>query len=136
MDIWEYFLQKEAEYNSLGLRPDRAVDELFTALEGYGDRRGRVFGNLWLTDDAFLSVSELVEIVNRRYARRIEYGYFLVIDGIDVFGEERDLSHDPAVHRHTEGHTKRVSSNPISFKKVVATAWKEITYRTTLAPID
>lgn len=48
---------------------------------------------------------------------RSEYAYFLVVDGEEVWGEERDLSHDPAVHRHTTSDHTREPAKPIAFRR-------------------
>jgi len=133
MDVWTYFAQKEREFRDLSLVPDRDFAELFAEAAGSDGRRGRVFGNLNLTDNAFLAVSELVVVVGS-HVRRREYGYFLVIDGIEIWGYERDLSHAPALHRHTEGHAERLEAKPISFKKVAELAWRETSDRDLVQP--
>ena len=89
--------------------------------------RGRIFGKAILTEHAYLSVYELVVVVGE-HIHREEYGYFLVVDGEEIWGYERDLSHDPPVHRHTGTH-ERNASEPISFRDVVEHAWHEVTER-------
>jgi hypothetical protein len=48
-----------------------------------------------------------------------------VIDGEEVMGYERDLSHRPAVHAHTKKHARRPAA-PIAFRKFVELAWEEV----------
>jgi hypothetical protein len=97
-------------------------------LAGSGDSRGRILTTFHLTDDAYLAVSETV-VVQGRHIHREEYAYFLVIDGEEIWGEERDPTHDPPVHRHTgEGHD-REDSVAVSFKEATEWAWDEVTRR-------
>ena len=72
---------------------------MFADEEGSDGRRGRIFGPLILQEDAFLQIHELVEVQND-HVHRLEYGYFLVIEGVEIWGGERDPTHDPPVHRH------------------------------------
>jgi hypothetical protein len=127
MDVWEYFVQKEREFADLSLTADRQSSDLFAEEAGSNGQRGRIFGNLNLDSPvpAFLAVSELV-VVEGNHVRREEYGYFLVIKGVEIWGYERDLSHDPPVHRHTQGHQERLEADPVSFKEVAEMAWKEV----------
>ena len=73
---------------------------LFGEEEGPDRRRGRMFGRVHLAEHVYLAIHEVVVVVND-HVHREEYGYFLVIEGEEVWGEERDPTHDPAVHRHT-----------------------------------
>ena len=124
MDVWTYFAQREKEHADLSLAPE-APETMFAAEAGSRGMRGRVLGHVHLSDDAYLEVSEVVVVVDD-HIHREEYAYFLVIHGVEVWGYERDLSHDPPVHRHTYGHSQRIESEPISFKDVVEMAWREL----------
>jgi hypothetical protein len=68
-------------------------------------------------------------VVVDEHVHREEYAYYLIIDGDEICGYERDLSHDPPVHRHTEGHAEMLDAEPIPFKKFVELAWREISDR-------
>ena len=94
MDVWTYFQQKEREFRELSLAPDREFSRLVAEEEGSGGRRGRLFGRAILTEGAYLSIHEVVVVVND-HVHRLEYGYFLVIDDEEVWGYERDPSHEP-----------------------------------------
>lgn len=128
MDVWTYFAQKEREFAELSLVADRETHEMFAEENGSDGRRGRVFGSVVLMEGAFIAISEVVVVRGNRIHRE-EYAYFLVIDGIEAWGYERDLSHRPPVHRHTEGHVQRLVAGPIAFKRVAEKAWEEVTRR-------
>ena len=114
LDVWVYFEQKEKEYAELSLEPDRHMEQMFAAEAGSGDQQGRIFGNLFLENDAFLAVHEVV-VVDGNHVHRLEYSYFLVMDGREVWGYERDPTHDPPVHRHTGPDHVREGAEAISF---------------------
>src|SRR5437773_88204 len=128
-------MQKEREFQDLSLAPDRSFDDLFAEEAGSDGQRGRIFGSLWLDSErpAFLAVSELV-VVRGNHVHREEYAYFLVIDGVEIFGYERDPSHEPAVHRHTAGHSSREPAEPTAFRDVAELAWKEVADRARTTP--
>jgi hypothetical protein len=102
VDVWEYFQQKEAEHRDNSLVPDASSAEMFSEEEGSGGKRGRIFGRLVLSERAYLSVHEVV-VVENEHVHRETYGYFLVIDGAEAWGYERDPTHDPPEHGHGEG---------------------------------
>ena len=120
MDVWEYFERKKREVEEFGLTLED--DFLFAAEEASGDQRGRVFGRVRVTDRTFLAVNERVEVAAST-VHRTEYAYYLVIDGAEVWGYERDPTHDPAVHRH-DRHHERFPADPISFKRALEMAWE------------
>lgn len=124
MDVWIYFEQLERNYRELSLIPDRPPEQFFRAEEGTEGRRGRVFGGLILMAEpfrAFLRVSERVTVVGQ-HIRRLDYGYFLIVDDDEVWGYERDPSHRPAEHGHIVGH-ERVEADRVTFVEVVDWAW-------------
>lgn len=125
LDVWTYFQQREREFDELSVAPTPGLRPMFAEEAGSDGQRGRIFGQVSLTDDAFLALSERV-VVRAGHVHREEYAYFLVIDGAEVWGYERDLSHDPAVHKHMGPDLQRVDAEPISFKAVVELAWDEV----------
>jgi hypothetical protein len=127
VDIWTYFAQRERDFAELSLFPDSGPGAMFTEEAGSNGKRGRIFGRLWLAETIYLAIHETAVVVDD-HVHREEYGYYLVADGEEVWGEERDLSHDPPVHRHIEGHV-RADAEPISFKAAVAKAWEEVSRR-------
>jgi hypothetical protein len=127
MDVWEYFAQREAEARALSLGWNGDFWDMVGAEAG--DKRGRLFGQFILSPRAFLAVNEIVVVVGN-HVHREEYGYFLIIDGAEAWGEERDLSHHPAVHRHTSAAHVREDGTPISFRAAVEAAWREVSQLT------
>jgi hypothetical protein len=121
-DFWEYALQREAECKTLSLSP---TDLSYFAEAESDDMRGLVWGAVDLDERAFLDVREVV-VVEDGTAHREEYGYFLVVDEVEIWGYERDPSHDPACHSHGRGH-QRYAAPSISFKDVVEEAWETLT---------
>lgn len=124
MDVWDYFHQKEAECRDYSLVPETPFEQLCSEEEGSGGKRGRVFGRLGLSERAYLSVHEVV-VVENDHVHREEYGYFLVIDDGEVWGLERDPTHDPPEHGHGEGHEPLAASR-VTFKQVAELAWQTI----------
>lgn len=127
MDVWTYFEQKEKEFAELSLVPDRDPSDMFAELAGSNGRRGRIFGVLQMVDapiSAFIACSERVH-ARATSVTRDEYAYFLVVDGEEIFGYERDLSHNPPVHMHTRGHVRQTAGR-MPFKKFVELAWEEV----------
>jgi hypothetical protein len=131
VDVWTYFEQRERECASLSLVADGPYADTVAEEAGSDGMRGRVFGRFWLTDEppAFLAVSEVVVVTTAETVHREEYAYFLVINGEEVAGWERDLSHDPPVHRHIGPSHVREEAGPIPFRGAVELAWEEVTRR-------
>lgn len=122
MIVWDYFHQKEAECRNYSLAPDGPFNEMCMEEAGSEGKRGRIFGNFSLSDRAYLSVHEAI-VVEGEHVHRESYGYFLVIDGAEVWGYERDLRHDPAEHAHGQDH-ERLPAGRVTFKEVVEVAWQ------------
>lgn len=120
MDVWEYFESKRREISDASL----TTDESFVLAEeaGSSGQRGRVWGRIIISERTFLHVSESVVVVESGIHRE-EYAYYLVLDGAEVWGYERDPSHDDPVHRHDHDH-RRFPCEPISFKDVLDKAWE------------
>jgi hypothetical protein len=124
MDVWIYFEQRERECEDMSLSP---ADLGFAEEDGSNGRRGKIIGHVYFDDDVYLEVSESVVVVGN-HIRRIDYAYFLVIEGEEVWGFERDPTHDPPVHGHGTGHT-RIPSGPVAFKKALEFGWHEVALR-------
>jgi hypothetical protein len=125
MDVWTYFQQRERDCEDLSLHPFGDFWDMVAEEEGSEGKRGRIFGAFAMTDEIHLHVSEVV-VVKNDHIHREEYGYFLTNEGVEIFGEERDLSHDPAVHRHVGPDHERQASEPIAFREFVERAWDEV----------
>jgi hypothetical protein len=125
-DIWEYFEQRRRECRELSLKEEEL---LCLGEEGSDGCWGQMHGALTLTDKTYLQVSEIVH-VEHGHVHRVEYAYYLVHDGAEVWGRERDPSHDPAVHAHGRDHVRyddEEHQEPISFKQAVEMAWQTVT---------
>jgi hypothetical protein len=130
LDVYEHFRARELYCREMSLVPESSFDELFSEELGSEGRRGIMWGNLVLTGNAFLNVFEYVVVEGGEWEgdwdHREEYGYFLVIDGIEVWGYDRDLVHSPADRGHTGRDRKRVPAARVSFKAVVQNAWRSV----------
>ncbi len=132
MDVWEYFASKEREFQDLSLGRDDNF--LFAGLEGSNGTRGRVWGRLILNEGAFLTIDEKV-VVEGSGIHREEYSYFLIIDGAEVWGYERDPAHDPPEHGHGVEHTRHAAGR-VTFKDVAQRAWETISAEEQFPPPD
>lgn len=119
MDVWEYFETKKRELSDAGLDLE---SEAFIAEAGSDGQVGRIWGRVDLTERTFLHVSERVEVQGSGI-RRTEFAYYLVIDGAEIWGKERDPTHDVAEHQHDRDHASS-PCDPISFKDAIALAWE------------
>jgi hypothetical protein len=133
VDVWEYFESKRREVSEASLVLDEG-DLQFIVLDGSGGQRGRVWGRIGFTERTFLQVSELVVVAGSGVHRK-EYAYYLIIDGAEVWGYERDLTHDPAVHRHDRNHN-REPCDAVSFKQVLEMAWETASEEDSWEPMD
>lgn len=124
MDVWEYFQQRDRELADQSAAWEH--ESPYTAEEGSDGQRGRIFGRVVLSDSAFLQVHEAVQVVDGRAITRLTYAYFLIYDGAEIWGYERDPLHDDMpVHRHDRDH-HRHPTEPISFKDALTEAWKTV----------
>lgn len=131
MNVWDYFHQRERELAELSLAPEPDFWHGVAEEEGSDGQHGKMLLTATLAENAYLGISETVEVVDD-HVHRIDYAYFLVIDGEEVWGEERDPTHDPPVHGHYGPDHARVASEGISFRAAAERAWEEITRRAEL----
>lgn len=125
MDVWEYFGQRERECDDMSA-DSRGLK--FYAELGTDDQVGQMLGHVQFDETTYLDVHERVEVVGNS-VHRVDYAYFLIMDGAEHWGYERDPTHDPPVHRHTFGHEERLEADPISFKRACELAWREVSLR-------
>lgn len=135
MDVYEYFESKERECRELSLVPDGEFSEMFAEEAGSDGARGIVFGRLVLDDHSFLSVFESVEVQGSGIHRE-EYSYYLIRDGIEMWGYDRDPSHNPAEHMHRGVDHTRLSSGRVTFKEVGERAWETCAHEDSLADTE
>lgn len=93
------------------------------AAEGTDGQRGIFYGKLILTEHTFLNVFELVCVVGSGVHRE-RYSYYLIVNGYEVWGYDRDPDHDPPLHRHRGRNHKRFPCRRMLFHEVVREAWE------------
>ena len=81
--------------------------------------RGQIHGHITLSVspdvDAYLDVREVV-VVEDGHVHREEYAYYLIVNGVELWGHERDPQHAPEdVHCHPREHSDRIPCDSISF---------------------
>jgi hypothetical protein len=123
VDSQTYRAERERECREVSA----SCDQLTVALEhGTDPPRARLLGLAHLRDDAYVKMSEIVEL-HDDYVHRIKYSYFLQARGMEIGGYERDPLHDPAEHMHCtirDGHVSGGEPTPeVSFKEAVGKAW-------------
>lgn len=124
MDVWEYFAQREREFAEMSVDGSGVG---FYEEEGSDGQAGRMVGDVYFNEAVYLAIHERV-VVEGNSIHRTEYAYFLVMDGTEYWGYERDPTHDPPVHRHTFGHEERLDADPVSFKEACGMAWTEVSH--------
>jgi hypothetical protein len=132
VDVNEYFLSREKECRRLSVHPDGSFDALFGEEAGSNGTRGMMFGRLVLSERAFLAVSESVHVVGTGIHRE-DYSYYLIIDGYQVWGYDRDPSHDPPEHMHVGDDHLRQPAGRVEFHEVVEKAWETLSQEEDLA---
>lgn len=135
MDVYEYFHSREKECRKLSLAPDTSFEEMFAEEDGSDGERGIMWGRLVLSDRAFLNVSEFVVVVGSGIHRE-EYSYYLIIDGMEAWGYDRDPGHEPAEHMHSGTDHTRVAAGRVTFPEVVEKAWETVSRLEELAESD
>jgi hypothetical protein len=125
VDVYEYFATRERECQELSLVPDTAIEDLFAEEEGSNGQRGIMWGRLALSERAFLSVLETV-VVRGSGIHRERYSYYLIFDGVEIWGYDRDPLHDPKEHMHEGLSHDRKRSGPVIFKDIAEKAWERV----------
>ena len=93
------------------------------AAEEGNDQRGRLLGAAYMDERSYIAVHEIVAIEGE-HVHREKYAYFLIVDGDEVGGYERDPIHTPAEHRHCGEHEPGGTPyHTVSFKQAVSDAW-------------
>lgn len=123
MDIWDYFERRERECDSQSLIPSETLPTQYLELKGSNGTMGRIIARLEMSERASIAVMERVQILDESHSHRLEYSYFLIFDGEEVYGRERDPTHDPAEHGHRRDHV-RESAGRVTFTEFAETAWE------------
>jgi hypothetical protein len=120
VDVHTYGQQRKREC------VEKSLDgsDISVADEAGNDQRGRLLGAAHMDEHAFLHVHEVV-VIEDGTPHRIKYAYYLVVDGHEIGGYERDPTHDPAEHFHCGEHEPGGVPHPaVSFKEAADHAWK------------
>jgi hypothetical protein len=125
MDVYEYFHSRERECLELSLAPDTSFDEMFAEEAGSDGTRGIMWGRLILSERAFLSVWESVVVVGSGIHREA-YSYYLIIDGFEIWGYDRDPGHVPPEHMHRGSDHARLPAGRVTFAEVAREAWQTL----------
>lgn len=131
MDVYEYFHSRERECREHSLVPEMEFPDIFAEEEGSGGKRGIVYGRLNLTDKGYLRMFEVV-VVEGSGIHRERYSYYMVYDGDEKWGYDRDPGHDPADHGHEGTSHTRVNTGRVTFLDAVERAWETVTAEETL----
>lgn len=123
MDIWDYFERRKRECRDLGLGPSDSIPPQHAEKKGSNGTCGLIIARYYMSDTALIEVMEFVAIVDEAYAQRVQYSYYLVVDGAEHYARERDPSHSPAVHGHGRHHVWE-PAEPISFVQFVRNCWE------------
>ena len=132
MDVYEYFHSRERECRALSLAPDTCFDDLFAEEEGSDGQRGIMWGRLVLSDRAFLQVFESLYVEGTGIHRE-QYSYYLIIDGFEVWGYDRDPGHDPPEHMHEGPCHDRIPAGRVEFHEIAEKAWDTLSHEDYLA---
>jgi hypothetical protein len=118
MDVWDYFEDQRAR-----LQGYEREELEFDAVPG--DHAGRISGKLTLTDSAYLKVFEWVETHSGR-VEVVEYAYYLIVDGAEVQGWDKDPEGHPErpVHGHIGKDHERVEAPELSLDRALELAWE------------
>lgn len=134
MDVYEYFHTRERECREHSLHPERDFADVFAEEDGSAGQRGMAYGRLNLTEKGYLSMFEEV-VVDGSGIHRERYSYYMIYDGEEKWGYDRDPDHDPPDHGHEGPNHDRVDTGPVTFLQAVERAWETVTQEEQL-PVD
>ncbi|MBS1863653.1 MAG: hypothetical protein JSS68_18310 [Actinobacteria bacterium] len=128
--IGEYMEERRRECKELSLHHNE--HPVYSIEAGSGEKRGRILLTLNMTERANLQVSGVVEI-RGSHVHRLEYAYYLVLDGREYWARDFDPIH--GYHGHTIGH-RRVVAGRVTFKEAAAMAWDIVSQEEDLTGAD
>jgi hypothetical protein len=85
-----------------------------------------------LSERAFLQAYESIVVVESGIHRE-EYSYYLIVDGLELWGYDRDPDHEPPEHMHEGGSHVRHPAGRVEFHGVVEKAWNPLSHEDDLA---
>jgi len=131
-----FFERRSSEIDECGVELLDIGQPPFAVEAGSDELRGRTWLHVGFpAHDAYLQAHETILMLSASRATRLRYSYYLVVEGLGVWGYDRDPLHDPAVHWHLEDdHDTRYACKPVSFKEAVLMAWAELAARSNGSP--
>jgi hypothetical protein len=122
-----FIATRQRECDDKGVAPDGDLWEMAAEEAGSSPLRCRLLGRFTFPGtNAYLKVHEVFEFTTSNRIHRIKYAYFLVVDGHEVWGYERDPTHVPAEHFHDSSHAPTPHPR-ISFKEACQRGWDYLT---------
>jgi hypothetical protein len=121
--IAEHFDRRREEFRrySSGVLTDSDLDAMYFRLSPDG-RAGIISARIPLRAGADVHVFERVVVNDKGDVAIVRYSYFLVVEREEIRGYELDPTHDPAVHRHVEGH-RREPCERMTLRSAVEDFW-------------
>jgi hypothetical protein len=120
LTVGEYFdhVRRLVAANSLVFEPGFEMVEL----RGSNGRDGRIRGRLGFTERTFLQVMERIQIRDGAPVR-LEYAYYLILDGQEIWAHDNDPSKPMPLHQHDRDHN-RLPDHERTLQEVIAKAWE------------
>jgi hypothetical protein len=110
----------------MSLVPDADFSTMCAEADDSDGQRGIFWGRLILSEHAYLSVFEFIE-VRGSGVHRVRYSYYLVYDEAEVWGYDRDPDHEPSLHRHQGPSHARHPCRRYTFREIAEKAWQTTT---------
>lgn len=125
-DVWEYFDERRRECEAFGLA--HRGEPLLCERAGSEGLVGRIDMALDLSPRAWIKIVELVEIRSDRgrqhHAKRLSYGYYLMVDDEERLARDLDSVH--GYHGHYGRDHQRIEADRVTFKEFVKLVWTEL----------
>jgi len=126
VDIWDYFEQRRRKCEERSLVPMGGWADVFSEHEGSAGKVGLMLGRFMLREGAYLKIMErVVAGGSGSDIHRLTYAYFLSVDGREIWGRERDPTHEPAEHGHGRDH-EHVPVGRITLQDAIKEAWEAL----------
>ena len=123
-DITNYFWHRERdliagsvlEEIALGVAPD----------DQSGTLRAKANLRADTEVDAYLNVFERAALDENGQVELVKYSYYLVVNGAEARGWEKDPTHDPPVHGHVGPDHEWTEAPEVSLREAIDLAWDEV----------
>jgi hypothetical protein len=123
-DIWNYFVERERT-----LKGGSALEEIEVGIAP-DDQSGTLKAKASLRADteldAYLKVFERAALNESGQVEVVKYSYYLIVNGAETRGWDKDPKHDPPVHGHIGVDHKWTEAPEVSLDKALDLAWDEV----------